>query len=47
MDKFYSDFYDGLNLIREKSGTKRFFIPRKALVDQEGFLGELIRKIIS
>ncbi len=47
MDKFYSDFYDGLNLIREKSGIKRFFIPRKALVDQEGFLGELIRKIIS
>ncbi|MDY0220171.1 MAG: AAA family ATPase [Desulfobacterium sp.] len=45
--KIYSDFYDGLNLIREKSGTKRFFIPGKALVDQEGFLGELIRKIIS
>lgn len=47
MAKFYSDFYDGLNLIREKSGTKRFFIPGNALMDQEGFLDELIRKKIS
>ncbi|ACN15886.1 ClpX2 [Desulforapulum autotrophicum HRM2] len=47
MAKIYNDFYDGLNLIREKSGTNRFFIPRKALLDQEAFLAELIRKIIS
>ena len=47
MAKIYSNFYDGLNLIREKSGTNRFFIPRKALLDHEAFLAELIRKIIS
>lgn len=47
MAKIYNDFYNGLNLIREKSGTKRFFIPGKALVDHESFLGELIRNKIS
>lgn len=47
MAKIYNNFYDGLNLIREKSGTNRFFIPRKALLDHEAFLAELIRKIIS
>jgi len=47
MTKIYNDFYDGLNLIREKSETNRFFIPRKALLDHKAFLEELIRKKIS
>ncbi len=47
MTKIYNDFYDGLNLIREKSETNRFFIPRKALLDHEAFLEDLIRKKIS
>ena len=47
MTKIYNDFYDGLHLVREKSSTHRFFISRKALLDHEAFLAELIRKKIS
>jgi endopeptidase Clp ATP-binding regulatory subunit ClpX len=47
MTKIYNDFYDGLNLIREKSETNRFFIPRTALLDHEAYLENLIRKKIS
>lgn len=46
LSKIYSDFFDGFNLIREKTGKARFFLSRKALNDHETYLNELIRKEI-
>ncbi len=46
LSKIYTDFFDGLNLIREKTGKARFFLSRSALTDHETFLNELIRKEI-
>lgn len=47
MAKIYNDFYNGLNLIREKSTKNRFFLSRIALLDPEKFLNDLIKKEIS
>ncbi len=47
MTKIYNDFYNGLNLIRDKSGKNRFFLSRKALLEPENFLNELIKREIS
>ncbi|NWH05322.1 AAA family ATPase [Desulfobacter latus] len=46
LSKIYTDFFDGFNLIREKTGKARFFLSRKALTDHENYLNELIRKEI-
>lgn len=46
LSKIYTDFFDGFNLIREKTGKARFFLSRKALTDHETYLNELIRKEI-
>ncbi|SLM27421.1 ClpX2 [Desulfamplus magnetovallimortis] len=47
MEKIYNDFYDGLNLVRDKSGKNRFFISRDALLEHKKFLDDLIRKKLS
>lgn len=47
MAKIYNDFFDGLNLIREKSEKNRFFISRNALIDHKTYLDDLIRKEVS
>lgn len=44
LTKIYSDFYDGFNLIREKTGQSRFFISKSALTDHETFFNRLIRE---
>ncbi|MGD9974273.1 MAG: AAA family ATPase [Desulfatirhabdiaceae bacterium] len=41
------DFEMGLKLIREKTGRNRFFINRKALLNPEQYIGELIRMDMS
>jgi endopeptidase Clp ATP-binding regulatory subunit ClpX len=46
LSRIYSDFYDGFNLIREKTGKNRFFLSKNALADHEPFLNDLIRKEI-
>ncbi|MFO7751468.1 MAG: AAA family ATPase [Desulfobacteraceae bacterium] len=47
MTKLYTDFYDGLHLIHEKTGKNRFFLSRQALLDYRNFLDTLIREEIS
>jgi endopeptidase Clp ATP-binding regulatory subunit ClpX len=42
----YEKFYDGLNLIREKTGKRRFFLTESALNNHEPFLDNLIKKEI-
>jgi hypothetical protein len=37
------DFELGLKLVRDKSGRNRFFITKKALLDPETYLSELIK----
>jgi len=44
--KIYDNYYDGFNLIREKTGKSRFFLSKSALVDPENYLYELNRKEI-
>jgi ATP-dependent Clp protease ATP-binding subunit ClpX len=46
ISKIYSDFYDGLNLVREKTGRDRFFLSKQALTDHQDYLDELIIKEI-
>ncbi|MBA3010213.1 MAG: AAA family ATPase [Proteobacteria bacterium] len=46
LSKLYKDFYDGFNLIREKTGKNRFFLSKTALIDHETYLNDLIRKEI-
>ena len=46
LSKLYTDFYDGFNLIREKTGKTRFSLSKKALTDHETYLNDLIRKEI-
>jgi hypothetical protein len=46
LSKLYNDFYDGFNLIREKTGKNRFFLSKEALTDHETYLNDLIRKEI-
>ena len=47
LSKIYDNFYDGFNLIREKTGKSRFFISKAALTDHETYLNNLIRKEIT
>ncbi len=47
LSKIYDNFYDGFNLIREKTGKSRFFISKAALIDHETYLNNLIRKEIT
>ncbi|WDP88675.1 MAG: AAA family ATPase [Desulfobacter sp.] len=44
LSKIYSDFYDGFNLVREKTGNNRFFLSKSGLIDHEAYLNDLIRK---
>jgi ATP-dependent Clp protease ATP-binding subunit ClpX len=44
--RIYEKFYDGLNLIREKTGKRRFFLTESALNNPEPFLTNLIKKEI-
>ncbi len=46
LSRIYESYYDGFNLIREKTGKNRFFLSRHALVDHETYLNDLIRKEI-
>ncbi len=47
LSKIYDDYYDGFNLIREKTGNNRFFLSKEALIDHEIYLNDLIRKKIT
>ena len=42
----YEKFYDGLNLVREKTGKRRFFLTEEAMNNHETFLNNLIKKEI-
>ena len=46
LSKLYTDYYDGFNLIREKTQNNRFFLSKAALLDHETYLNDLIRKEI-
>jgi len=46
LSKIYDNYYDGFNLIREKTGKNRFFISKNALINNEAYLNDLIRKEI-
>ena len=46
-EKLSHDFELGLKLIQEKSGRNRFFITKKALLDPEAFISNLIRDEMS
>ena len=46
-EKLSHDFELGLKLIQEKSGRNRFFITKKALLDPEAFISNLIRDELS
>jgi endopeptidase Clp ATP-binding regulatory subunit ClpX len=46
LSNIYSTYYDGFNLIREKTGKNRFFLSKNALTDHETYLNDLIRKEI-
>lgn len=46
-EKLSHDFELGLKLIQEKSGRNRFFITKKALLDPEAFISNLIRAELS
>jgi len=46
LSNLYNAFYDGLNLIKEKTGRNRFFLTRANLLDSEACLNDLIRKEI-
>jgi endopeptidase Clp ATP-binding regulatory subunit ClpX len=45
--KLSHDFEHGLKLIQEKSGRNRFFITKKALLDPEAFISNLIKDELS
>ncbi|MCP4024451.1 MAG: AAA domain-containing protein [Desulfobacteraceae bacterium] len=47
LTKIYENYYDGFNLIREKTGKSRFFLTKSALTDHETYLNDLIRKKIT
>lgn len=47
LSKLYDNYYDGFNLIREKTGKNRFFLSKNALIDNETYLNDLIRKEIT
>jgi hypothetical protein len=43
IEKIDQDFQHGLKLAREKTNRNRFFITRKALLDPEAYVSELIK----
>jgi hypothetical protein len=45
-NKIDNDFQHGLKLAREKTNRNRFFITRKALLDPEAYIGNLIRDVV-
>ncbi len=47
LSKIYDNYYDGFNLIREKTGKNRFFLSKTALIDNDTYLNDLIRKEIT
>ena len=47
LSKIYDSYYDGFNLVREKTGNNRFFLSRNALTDPKTYLNDLIRKEIT
>ncbi|MBU8849303.1 MAG: AAA family ATPase [Desulfobacterales bacterium] len=47
LSQIYDSYYDGFNLIREKTGKNRFFLSKNALIDHETYLNDLIRKEIT
>ena len=47
LTKLYDNYYDGFNLVREKTGKNRFFLSKDALIDHETYLNDLIRKEIT
>jgi len=47
LTQIYDTYYDGFNLVREKTGNNQFFISKKALTDHETYLNDLIRKEIT
>mmetsp|Transcript_4718 Transcript_4718/g.2643 ORF Transcript_4718/g.2643 Transcript_4718/m.2643 type:complete len:104 (-) Transcript_4718:11-322(-) len=47
LSKIYNNYYDGLNLIREKTDKNRFFISKNALINHEAYLNDLIKKEIT
>ena len=47
LSKIYDNYYDGFNLMREKTGKNRFFLSKNALIDHETYLNDLIRKEIT
>ena len=46
-EKINQDFQHGLKLAREKTNRNRFFITRKALLDPEAYVSELIKNKIT
>jgi hypothetical protein len=46
LSKIYTTYYDGFNLVRQKTGHTRFFLSKSALIDHETYLNDLIRKEI-
>ena len=46
LSKLYNEYFDGLNLIKEKTGKNRFFLSKEDLMDSESYLNDLIRKKI-
>ena len=47
LTQLYDKYYDGFNLVREKTGNNRFFLSKQALLDHETYLNDLIRKEIT
>jgi len=47
LSKIYTNYYDGFNLIREKTGKTRFFLSKTALINHETYLNDLIREEIT
>ena len=47
LSQIYTNYYDGFNLVREKTGKSRFFLSKQALTDHETYLNDLIRKEIT
>ncbi|WP_457553811.1 AAA family ATPase [Desulfobacula sp.] len=47
LSKIYNNYYNGFNLIREKTEKNRFFLSKNALIDYETYLNDLIRKEIT
>jgi endopeptidase Clp ATP-binding regulatory subunit ClpX len=47
LSKIYDNYYNGFNLIRERTGKNKFSLSKNALIDNETYLNDLIRKEIT